>query len=528
MVTSPHYLATQAGIDILRRGGNALDAAVAVSAVLSVVYPHMCGIGGDAFMLFYHAETGRLMGMNASGRSAAAADIAAFSALGMKAVPDRGPLAAITVPGAVSGWELARQFSAERMGSPLSWSEILEPAVSYAQEGFPVSPSLAMWMRLDSADKGVLRRYAEAGRIYLNNGRPYAPGEMLRQPELAATLRRVALQGARECYEGETAERMCACLKELGGLLAPADFSAQHAFWTEPLSVNYRGLQACNLPPNTQGMASLEILNILKRFDMAGMKEGSADYVHVITEATKEAFSDRDSWLTDPDFADIPLAALLSDEHAARQSARMRMDAAAHDLHPLTAGGDTVWLGAADRHGNAVSYIQSLYFDFGSGVIPDGTGVLLQNRGCFFSLDPQHINALMPCKRTAHTLNPAMLLKNGRPFLVYGTMGGEGQPQTQAALVTRIVDFSMPPQQAIDAPRWLYGRSWGDSGNSLLLEGRFDDRIAGELAARGHQVRRAKAFTDAVGHAGAILINAETGVMQGGSDPRSDGLAAGW
>lgn len=275
-------------------------------------------------------------------------------------------------------------------------------------------------------------------------------------------------------------------------------------------------------------MASLEILNILNQFDIKQIKEGSADYYHLVIEAVKEAFIDRDRYLTDPDFADIPLNYLLSQKHAKDQAARIDMTKAAGKNAPLDPKGDTVWIGVVDKEGNAVSLIQSIYHDFGSGIVAGDTGVLLQNRGSFFSLDKTHINHLEPKKRTFHTLNPAMLLKNGKPYLVYGTMGGEGQPQTQAAMVTRIVDYGMTPQEAITAPRWLYGRTWGASSNDLKLEGRISKNVADTLSHRGHPVRMVENFTDTMGHAGAILVNQDTGVLQGGYDPRGDGLAAGF
>ena len=266
----------------------------------------------------------------------------------------------------------------------------------------------------------------------------------------------------------------------------------------------------------------------LENFDVAALGEGTAAYYHLLVEATKEAFADRDRWLTDPAFLDIPLKFLLSPEHGRNQAARISMEKAAQHVQPMDPAGDTIWLGVVDRKGCAVSLIQSIYHDFGSAIVPGDTGIILQNRGSFFSLDPGHVNCLQPGKRTFHTLNPAMLLRDGRPELVYGTMGGEGQPQTQAALVTRMIDFGMTPQEAIDAPRWLYGRTWGADSNDLRLEGRIPDEVVCGLARRGHPVKKVGDYTDVMGHAGAILVNQETGVLQGGSDPRGDGLACGY
>jgi len=275
-------------------------------------------------------------------------------------------------------------------------------------------------------------------------------------------------------------------------------------------------------------MASLEILNILNNFDVKSLGEGTADYYHLIIEATKQAFADRDKYLTDPEFSDIPLDKLLSENHGKTQAKRIDMAKAAAKVEPLDPKGDTIWLGVVDKDGNAVSLIQSIYHDFGSAIVPEGTGIILQNRGSFFSLNPEHVNALKPHKRTFHTLNPAMMLENGKPYLVYGTMGGEGQPQTQAAIATRVVDFGMTPQEAIDAPRWLYGRTWGKASNDLKMEGRIPEDVLKELEKRGHPVKKVEDYTDTMGHAGAILINQSTHVYQGGTDPRGDGLAAGY
>ena len=532
MVTSPNHLATQAGLDILRRGGNAVDAAIATAVTLAVVYPQMCTPGGDNFWLIYNAKTGELLGLNASGRAGKKATIDFYASRGLKSIPSRGYLAVNTVPGAVSGWDEAYRFSRRALHTPMAWKELFASAIDYARDGFPVSTSLARWSAVNADTKDTtfrnLQRFPEFSRVFLHDGAPLAVGDILRQPDLAKTLEAIAEKGAKEFYEGDIARKITADLEKHGGLLGMEDFAAHRADWVTPLRVDYRGLTACNLPPNTQGMASLEILNILNKFDIKGMGEGSADYYHVLIEATKEAFLDRDLYLSDPDFVSIPVDELLSGAHGQKQAARIRMDRAAGPQAPLDPKGDTVWLGVVDKDGNAVSLIQSIYHDFGSGIVAEGTGVLLQNRGSFFSLDPAHVNCLMPQKRTMHTLNPAMLLKDGRPFLVYGTMGGEGQPQTQAAIVTRVVDFGMTPQEAVTAPRWLYGRTWGAASNDVKLEGRIPSGVVEELARRGHPVSVVEDFTDTMGHAGAILIDKNTGVLQGATDPRSDGLAAGY
>ncbi|SOZ17762.1 Gamma-glutamyltranspeptidase [Cupriavidus taiwanensis] len=532
MVTSSNRLATQAGLRVLERGGNAVDAAIAVASTIAVVYPHMNSIGGDAFWLIYNARTREVRALNASGRAGERATIALYRDKGLDRVPARGYLSAITVPGTVAGWEAAYQYARQGMGRSLPWPELMADAIRHAEGGFPVSASLASWSRinLDPADTEfrALQRFDGFRHAFLKpDGSAYRMGETLRQPDLAGTLRQIASGGAAAFYQGEIARKIVADLQAHGGVLTQADFARHRADWVQPITVNYRGYQAVNVPPNTQGFASLEILNILDKRDVRALGEGTADYYHVLVEATKQAFADRDRYLADPDFVQIPLQRLLSARHGQAQSGRISMLRAGADVKPMDPHGDTVWFGTADKDGNVVSMIQSVYHDFGSGIVPKGTGVLLQNRGAFFSLDPAHVNHLAPGKRTFHTLNPGLLLKDGKPFLVYGTMGGEGQPQTQAALVTRIVDFGMSPQDAVNAPRLLYGRNWGVSSNDLKIEGRVPEAVTAELARRGHPVKRVQAFTDTMGHAGAILIDPVTGVMYGAADPRGDGLAAG-
>ena len=531
MVTSPHYLATQAGVDTLRKGGTALDAAITLAAVLAVVYPQMCSIGGDNFWLAHEAATGTLHGINASGRSGEKATRDFFTQKGLSAIPLRGPLAACTVPGVVSGWDAAHTLS-RLWGSPLSLADLLQEAIALASEGFAVTPSLAYWLHEDckTDPQGYRQLQNQPGfaSTFLPTGKPAHVGQRLRLPELAATLSLIAQEGPRSFYEGELAERMTRCLADNGGLLTARDFAQHDAETVTPLSVRYRGLEACNLPPNTQGVASLSILNILEHMDVASLGEGSAEHIHAIVEATKLAFAERDAYVTDPDFAQIPLDCMLSPAHGRELAQRIHM---AHALEPanlLEPKGDTCWFGVVDVQGNAVSAIQSIFHDFGAGIVAGDTGVLLQNRGSFFSLDPSHVNTLEPLKRTMHTLNPPMLRKNGKPWLVYGTMGGEGQPQTQAALVTRMVDFGLSPHDAVAAPRWLYGRSWGLPVNNLRIEGRFAPRVATTLQHLGHDVEVLSGFSDLMGHAGAILCDQNTGLLFGATDPRSDGLAAGY
>jgi gamma-glutamyltranspeptidase/glutathione hydrolase len=504
---------------MLQRGGTAVDGAIAANAVLAVVYPHMAGLGGDLFALLWDASGRQLLGLNASGRSAAAASIDWFAARGHQKIPPRGPLACVTVPGAVDGW-----WQLHRRLGRLPWDDLFGPAVELASDGFAVPESLAAWS-VPNAD--VLDADPTARATLLPSGRPLEMGDRLALPALARTLSTVARGGPDAFYRGEIAERACAYLQARGGLLTPDDFATTESTWVSPITASYRGYTACQLPPNTQGFAALEILGILDGIDVAALGDSSAAYVHTLAEAARIAFQDRDRYLSDPDFVDIPLDRLLSPEHTSRLRAQIDPDRKGQPEAAPTGGG-TCYLCAVDRDGNAVSLIQSIYFDFGSGVVAGDTGLLLQNRGAFFSLDPSHPNRLEPRKRTFHTLIPAMLLADGQPALVYGTMGGEGQPQTQAAVATRVLDFGYDVQRAIDTPRWLYGRTWGTESAALSLEDGIQPEDAARLAAMGHDVRTVPMWSDTMGHAQAIQIDLDRGVYWAAADPRSDGAALSW
>ncbi|MCC6175942.1 MAG: gamma-glutamyltransferase [Chloroflexi bacterium] len=518
-VAAPHHVAAQAGLAMLQRGGSAVDAAIAANAVLAVVYPHMAGVGGDLFCLLWDAKAGTLQGLNASGRASAAATIDWYHSRGHATIPIRGPSACVTVPGAVDGWWQLHQ----RLGR-LPFADLFAPAIELAEGGFPVPESLAAWSVVSAP---VLDLDQTCRATFRAAGRPLEMGERIGTPALGQTLRAIALGGPDAFYRGDIAERICAYLAERDGLLTCADFAQHRSDWVDPISAPYRGYTAYQLPPNTQGFAALEMLRVVEGFDLTSMGDLSAEYIHTLTETARLVFQDRDTYLTDPAFLDIPLDRLLSAEHAA--TIRGRIDPTRKGKSEAAGvGGDTCYLCAVDADGNAVSLIQSVFFDFGSGVVAGDTGLVLQNRGALFSLDPEHPNRLEPGKRTFHTLIPAMLFRGGQPSLVYGTMGGEGQPQTQTALVTRIVDFGYDVQRAIDAPRWLYGRTWGMQTVALSLEESIPPEVQAQLVRLGHDIRTVPAWSDTMGHAQAIEIDRRHGTYWAAADPRSDGAAAGW
>jgi gamma-glutamyltranspeptidase/glutathione hydrolase len=523
LVATPHALATAAGRRAFERGGNALDAAIAAAATIAVVYPHMNGIGGDNVWLIYDAGRGQLRALNAIGRSAAAAGLPDYRARFGTAIPPRGGAAALTVPGVVSGWEAAHAYSRDVMGSALTWASLLDDAVTHARDGFPVSPGQR---RVTAAARDIFGAAVDA-EVRRTLWPLYHPdrlgGPRFVQRELAATLAQVAQAGPQAFYGGELARRIAEGAARAGSPLSVDDLATHRADWVEPLRLRYRGGEAASFPPPTQGFAALAILSLLEGFDVGALDD--ADHVHLAVEATKLALEDRERYLTDPTLVEVPVARCLDPARlAARRGRIARRAAMAADTRP--AGGDTIAIVAADSAGNAVALIQSLYHEFGSGIVAGDTGVLLQNRGAFFSLDQRHPNHLAPRKRTAHTLIPSMYLVNDRPRFVYGTMGGDGQPQTQAALVTRVIDRGLGPQAAVEAPRWLYGRTWGDLSRSLRLESRFAPGVADELRRRGHDVQVVEDWSDLMGHAQMIRLDPDG--LVGASDPRADGAALGW
>lgn len=534
MVTAPHALATAAGLRILQAGGNAIEAAIAAAATIAVVYPHMNSLGGDNIWLIHAAGTRQTRALLACGCAGTRGHPDAYRAAGYgDAIPRRGVLAANTVPGAVDGWWQAYSYARDALGGRVAFAELLADAIGYAADGFPVTPSQAAWTRAnigpESGPFGHLERFDGFRAAFLTGeGTAYATGERFRWPDLANTLRLVASGGREAFYQGPIAERIGTYLRAHGGLLDAADFARYTSEWVAPLTCTYREWTLCNTPAPTQGLTSLQLLNIVEQFPIAQWGDESVEYYHMMVEATKLAARDRDAYIADPAFVPVPTERLLSKEHALQHAARISLERATEPGVTSPGGSDTIWLGVVDGAGNAVSLIQSIYFDFGSGVVVPGTGVLLQNRGSAFSLDPEHPNVIAPGKRPFHTLNPAMALREGQPELVYGTMGGEGQPQTQAAVLTRILDLGRHPQAAIDAPRWLYGRTWGEDTARLLVEARVPQHVIAGLRARGHDVVLGEPWDERMGHVQAIHIIPGTGMRWGGADPRGDGLAAGY
>ena len=526
MVASPHLLASQSGVAALRGGGNALDAAVAAAATIAVVYPHMNGIGGDNFWLIWDARAGRLRALCGAGRSAAAASVEWYAARGVRdAIPARGGLAALTVPGAVDGWWQAHRHSATAMGSPLDWPDLLADAIIYAAEGFSASAG----QRRPPPREPDLFGPSASGEIRRDLWPLYHPDALARGPlvqaNLARSLETIRDGGPDAFYGGALARRVAAAAADAGSPLSVGDFAAHRSEWMDPLMLPWNGGVAASFPPPTQGMSALALLGLAEGFDLAALEE--ADYIHVLVEAIKLAFADRDRHLTDPAAMTVTPAELLAPERLARLRGRIARRRAMMPEAAAAPGGDTIAIVTADADGNAVSLIQSLYYTFGSGLVAGDTGIVLQNRGAFFSLDPRHVNALAPRKHTMHTLVPSMYLEGGRPRMVYGTMGGEGQPQTQAALLTRRLQRGLGTQACVEAPRWLYGRTWGVATRALSLEGRYPPSLAEDLAARGHDVKMGEAWDDLFGHAHAIWLD-ERGGLCGGSDPRADGGALGY
>lgn len=515
MVVSPHYLASQAGNTILERGGNAFDAAVAVSACLAVVYPHMTGLGGDSFWVTYSKSEEKVRVYNGSGRTGINLTREVYE--GQEAIPTRGIESAITVPGMVDSWDaILKEYG------KLSLEEVLQPAIDYAENGFPLSPDQHE-NTVKRAD--MLKEDGDMARIFLPNQQVPKLFQRFIQTDLSRTLKFLATNGRDDFYKGKLAERIVSSLKDKGSRLTLDDFSNHYGEWTDPITTTYRGYDVYQAPPNSQGFVGLMALNILENFDFSLIEEGSYRYYHVLVEALKRSFQDRNKHLTDPQFYDIPLDRLISKSYGKELAEGIQFDRVG-EIETESVGSDTAHAAVIDEEGNAVSFIQSLYFEFGSGIVAGDSGIVMQNRGSFFSLDPSHVNCLEPEKRSFHTLMPAMALKDRKPRILYGTQGGEGQPQTQTAILTRMIDYGMDPQSAISAPRFVWGRTWGKQTQELKIEGRVSLNVLEQLSKAGHIVNKVEDFDGVMGHANAILID-DQGFVHGGVDPRSDGAAVG-
>jgi gamma-glutamyltranspeptidase/glutathione hydrolase len=515
MVVSPHDLASACGLDILQRGGSAADAAIAMSAVLGVVYPHMTGLGGDAFAIVYDAAEKKVTTLNGSG--CAAGNISVFDT-GLL-IPMRGPLSALTVPGVVdSWWQLWRRYGR------LEWANLLEPAIRYAEEGFPVSRHLHYCL---SRDSEYLKAEPEAARIFLPGGRVPQQGETLYQKDLGDTLRRLQKDGKDTFYHGELMQSMVTSIKQAGGALREEDFIRHNSEWTETLRASYRGYEICVPPPNSQGFTLLMMLNTLENYRLSDMDRFSADFYHLTAEITKAVFAEKEKHLSDPRFYDMPLEHLLSKSYGRELADSVPWEAAPARGN-RTWGDDTAYTAVYDSEGNAVSMVQSLYYAFGSTFMPKNTGILMHNRGHSFSLREGEPHVLKPGKRPPHTLMPAMVLQHGQPVLLLGSQGGEGQPQTVLSILTGVIDYGLDIGEAMNLPRWLYGKHFSDSNCVLRLEDRADEAVFQELERRGHVIRRVKPWDYATGQAGGIQINPQDGSITGTADLRSDGIALGW
>lgn len=522
MAATSQPLATQVAIDILQQGGSAVDAAIAANATLGLMEPTGCGIGGDLFAVVWDARTHKLYGLNASGRSPHSLSLAHFKEQGLEYVPPRGPLP-VTVPGCVDGWfELHGRFG------KLPMKAILAPAIAYARDGFPVSDLIAYHWQVSvpvlESYEGFRETFAPAPKA----------GEVFRNPKLASTLERIAEQGRDVFYKGDIARTIDAFMKRVGGFLSYRDMAEHTSEWVEPVSTDYRGYTVWELPPNGQGIAVLQMLNILEGYDIKGMGFGSRDYMHCFIEAKKLVFEDRAKFYADPAFNSIPVRQLISKEYAARRRKLIDPNRAAkrYDAgEPALDAGDTIYLTVADGEGNMVSLIQSNYLGMGSGLAPDGLGFIFQDRGALFSLREGHFNTYAPHKRPFHTIIPAFITKDGKPFLSFGVMGGAAQPQMHVQIVVNLVDFGMDVQEAGDAPRILHlgssqptGQTMTDGG-TVYLETGFDYEAVRELVRAGHRIEYN--LGDFGGYQ-AIQWDEQNRVYYGASESRKDGQAAGY
>jgi gamma-glutamyltranspeptidase/glutathione hydrolase len=526
MVATSHPLAVEIGLDVLKKGGNAIDAAIATDAAMGLMEPMSCGIGGDLYAMVWDAKSQKLYGLNASGRAPYQANLEVFTAKGLKEIPLFGPLP-WSVPGCVDGWEQLRT----RFGT-LSLSELLEPSIHYAEDGFPVTEVIAgYWQRAEER----LRKYPDAVTTYLPNGRAPRTGEVFRNPYLARSYREIAQHGRDGFYRGALARAIVEFSEKNGGLFTLRDLEDHESTWVEPVSTNYRGYDVWELPPPGQGIAVLQMLNILEGYDLSKMRPPSADFWHLFLEAKKLAYADRAKYYADPSFARAPVEQLISKSYAQERRKLIHMDRALTNIEPgdpKAGRGDTIYLCVVDKDRNCVSLIQSNYYGFGSGMVPGKLGFALQNRGNLFALDANHANRLEPHKRPFHTIIPSFVTREGKPWLVYGVMGGDMQPQGHVEVLCNLIDFGMNIQEAGEAPRLEHvgsatptGQPGKANGGTVLAETGIGQPIIDDLVKRGHQVERTK--TNGGGYQ-AIIIDAKTNMLHGASEARKDGYAAGY
>ncbi|MCH8018636.1 gamma-glutamyltransferase [candidate division KSB1 bacterium] len=525
MAATSQPLATQVALDILKQGGNAIDAAIAANAVLGLMEPTGNGIGGDLFAIVWDAKTKKLYGLNASGRSPRSLTLDYFKKQGLEKIPSHGPLP-VTVPGCVDGWfELHKKFG------NLSMKENLAPAIEYAREGFPLSELIAYYWNRSAP---FLKKYEGFKETFMPNGRAPKKGEVFKNPNLANTLEKIAKGGRDVFYKGELAKTMDAFMKRVGGFLSYEDLASHKSDWVEPVSTNYRGYDVWELPPNGQGIAALQILNILEGYDIQGWGFGSKEYIHHFIEAKKLVFEDRAKFYADPDFNQIPLKELISKEYAAQRRALINPQRAARRYdagNPALLAGDTIYLTTADKDGNMVSLIQSNYRGMGTGLSPDGLGFIFQDRGELFDLEEGNFNTYAPGKRPFHTIIPAFITKDGKPFMSFGVMGGATQPQGHAQIVINIIDFGMNIQEAGDAPRILHQGSsqpTGEemtNGGSVYLESGLPYEVYRDLREMGHRIGT---NVGSFGGYQGIMLDWENKVYYGASESRKDGQAAGY
>jgi len=523
MAATSQPLATQVALDILKNGGNAIDAAIAANATIGLMEPTGNGIGGDLFAIIWDAKTQKLYGLNASGRSPKSLTLEHFKENEINRIPALGPLP-VSVPGCVDGWfEMHKKFGTMKM------AEILQPAINYAREGFPVSELIAYYWERNAHS---LKQFKGFEEIYMPNGKAPAKGEIFKNPYLANTLEKIAKGGRDVFYKGEIAKAIDAYMKEMGGFLSYEDLASHKSEWIDPVSTNYRGYDIWELPPNGQGIAALQILNILENYDIAAMGFGSTEYLHVLTEAKKLAFEDRAKYYADPAFSNVPVQELISKEYARKRNELINPERAARSYTPgELEQGNTIYMTVADQWGNMVSLIQSNYRGMGSGMTPTGLGFVLQDRGEMFTLEEGHANCYAPGKRPFHTIIPAFITKDGKPYVSFGVMGGAMQPQGHAQIVVNLIDFGMNLQEAGDAPRMQHlgsSEPTGEkmtNGGTLVLESGFDYEVIRELMKKGHKIAY-----DLGGYGGyqAIMWDEKNGVYFGASESRKDGQAAGY